>query len=94
MDKPAPTTEQLKEQWNAFAPEFARVLTRQTDVSAFQMLTQLQLHKEDVRSVVEVGCGAGGGTQLLTSLMRPGAKVVALDLTPAFLDIGTSSLAL
>ncbi len=92
MDKPAPTTEQLKEQWTAFAPEFSRLLTRQTDVSAFQLLSHLQLYKDDVSKVVEVGCGGGGGTQLLTSLMKPGAKVVALDLTPAFLEIGTAHL--
>lgn len=94
MNKPAPTTEQLKEQWNAFAPEFSRVLTRQTDVSAFQLFSNLQLYKNDVNQVVEVGCGAGGGTQLITSLVKPGAKVVALDLTPAFLEIGKPPLSI
>lgn len=96
MDKPPPSTEQLRDLWSAFAPEFARVHTRHTDVTAFQLLTQLQLYKPDVRHVLEVGCGAGGGTRLLLDQApRPDSfHVVAVDLTPAFLDIGKISITL
>jgi len=92
MDKPPPTEAHLKEYWSAYAPTFTKFLTRQTDVSAFQLVTQLQVHKENVRSVVEVGSGAGGGTQLIVQQVRPGTKVVALDLSPAFLDVARKRL--
>jgi len=88
MEKPAPTTEQLRDQWDAFAPDFSRILTRQTDMSAFQLLALLQLYKEEVQNVVEVGSGGGGGTHLLTTLARPGTKITAVDLSPVFLEIG------
>ncbi len=83
-----PTEQENKQMWNTFAPVFSSGHTRSTNQAAFSLATHLHLYKDDVNDILEVGCGGGGGTELINMLKRKEAKFVATDLSDVFLEHG------
>jgi len=92
-DLPPPTAESLKSQWNAFAPIFTDKLQPLTDQTALSLATHLHLGDPSVRSVVEIGSGGGGGTEIVFRMKNPDAKLVACDLSDAFLELAKKRMA-
>lgn len=83
MSSTAPTSEQLREQWNQMAPIFvASVQTMTTDAHR-GLLQMLRLH--DAGALLEVGCGGGGLAEVARGLLPAEARQVITDLSPAML---------
>lgn len=84
-------TDELRAHWDAFAACFARAFEPVT----LQLCLSLSeaLRPGEARAVLEVGAGAGGGAELLRRGLRPGARHVVTDLSPAMVALARERLA-
>merc|ERR1711974_419861 len=73
------TIAELEEIWNAYADVFDRKITMSTNLSIHPMLINLLPVKEGM-SVLEIGCGAGGGTKFFLDMKPKDCKFTAIDL--------------
>jgi ubiquinone/menaquinone biosynthesis C-methylase UbiE len=82
MTTQAPTTEQVRDAWDALAPRFDRFTTQDWSMPfGEQALRSVDL-RPGVR-LLDVACGSGG---LAIPAARRGADVVAVDIAPAMID--------
>jgi ubiquinone/menaquinone biosynthesis C-methylase UbiE len=89
---PPPSSAQLKDKWNCAAPYFTSQLQRMSNQAAFSLATHLKVDRESVKDIVEVGSGGGGGTEILYSMKPPHARLVACDLSDAFLELAKKKM--
>eukprot|EP01087_Luapelamoeba_hula_P017577 TRINITY_DN5551_c0_g1_i1.p1 TRINITY_DN5551_c0_g1~~TRINITY_DN5551_c0_g1_i1.p1 ORF type:complete len:280 (-),score=57.95 TRINITY_DN5551_c0_g1_i1:73-912(-) len=83
--------DELRSAWNAFAPVFAEYWSFNTSVPAYALAVQLQLGS--AKRVLEIGCGAGVGTDVALVLTGKDTVYVATDLAPDFLEFAKKRLA-
>ena len=83
MSSTAPTSEQLREQWNQMAPIFVDAVQTMTTDAHRGLLQMLRLR--DAGALLEVGCGGGGLAEVARGLLPAGARHVITDLSPAML---------
>jgi ubiquinone/menaquinone biosynthesis C-methylase UbiE len=82
MTNRAPTTEQVREAWDALAPRFDRFTTQDWSMPfGQQALCSVDL-RPGVR-LLDVACGSGA---LAIPAARLGADVVAVDIAPAMIE--------
>ncbi len=87
---PIPDLEEVRQAWNAFAPQFDARYERITLQLARVLIDQLDL--EAARALLEVGCGAGGAARIASRRLPAGARQVATDLAPAMLERARAKL--
>ncbi len=80
----------LRSRWDTFAPVFADRYERYTRTLANTLASAAEL--EDARSVLELGCGAGGGALEIGRDLSPEAHLTCVDLSPGMLRIARSRL--
>jgi ubiquinone/menaquinone biosynthesis C-methylase UbiE len=82
MTTQAPTTEQVRDAWDALAPRFDRFTTQDSSMP----FGEQALRRVDLRPGVrflDVACGSGA---LAIPAARRGADVVAVDIAPAMIE--------
>jgi ubiquinone/menaquinone biosynthesis C-methylase UbiE len=94
----APSDETIKETWNEFAKIFGEVMEWNTNPlahSLFQCINLLNLPENTL--IVEVGCGAGGGSQACLNALQlynsGNVQFKAFDLSPQMVEIAKQKLA-
>jgi SAM-dependent methyltransferase len=87
---PVADTDTLREIWSAFAPDFARHFDPVTAHLATRCHERLDLH--NATAVLEVSCGAGGGSVQLAHALGADARLVITDLSPAMVDLAVQRL--
>lgn len=84
----APPPRSLLGDRSAFLFEFLRHPTQIASVVPSSSFLEARLVRETdaarVRTIVELGPGTGGTTRALLQAMRPDARLLAIDLSPAF----------
>ncbi|KAL6069358.1 2-hexaprenyl-6-methoxy-1,4-benzoquinone methyltransferase [Balamuthia mandrillaris] len=86
----APTEGMLRSIWNEFAPTFAQE-ARWTDQVAHTLAAHLQLGSAQ-QAILEIGSGAGGGTEIICRAKPENVRVVATDLSTEFIAIAKKRL--
>lgn len=81
--------DQLRQKWDAFAPHFQKAIEPYTMVTAHSLLTEIGIQSVQTQSVLDVGCGAGGGLALANFLRGPNTTLYALDLSPEMLRLAS-----
>lgn len=80
----------LRSRWDTFAPVFADRYERYTRTLANTLASAAEL--ENAASVLELGCGAGGGGLEIHRYLRQDARLTCVDLSPEMLRIARSRL--
>lgn len=76
-----PDTEQIRDAWDAIAPDFDRHTTPRSMAFGEEILTRVELRPGT--RVLDVGAGSGA---LAIPAARRGADVIAVDLAPAMVE--------
>jgi len=77
--------------WDEFASIFQKHIERSLKISAFSLFTFLRLN--EAKSVLEVGCGAGGaGLLAQREFLQKGSKFHMVDLSPKMVELATATM--
>jgi len=87
-----PTIEGLAKKWNEFSTGFTEYNTHSTTNSAFILVSAMKFDSPNVKDILEVGGGAGMGTELILKYKPSESKVITTDLAPDFLSISKNRL--
>ena len=79
---PAPTTAELRTQWNQLSDWYEAKCTQMTGKIFRAFVDFLRLSEAKV--VVETACGTGNGIAILRSVSPPETKILASDLSDSF----------
>ncbi|KAL9652301.1 hypothetical protein ABK040_011959 [Willaertia magna] len=85
-----PTENQLKLQWDGFSKLFQEFHERSTIITAQTMISMLGINdtkSTEQRIILDLGCGAGGGSFLIASQMRENDKLICMDLSSKMLEL-------
>lgn len=82
--------DELRAHWDAFAPLFARCCAPGTSLLARALIEHLRL--AEAEDVLEVGAGPGDGAVVLQDSLRPGARLVVTDISPAMVAMARDRL--
>jgi len=88
----APTDAQLVDTWGGFSVTWEQIFEPFVLVLTHSLVNAVRLHDHGVKSVLEVGCGAGAGTHLCNFLKPKHVELHAVDIAPAMVERALAKL--
>ncbi|KAL9646185.1 hypothetical protein ABK040_008058 [Willaertia magna] len=94
---------QLKEKWDQFSTIFQQHFERSTMITAQTMISMLGINnpsqqfeenqeEQKERIILDLGCGAGGGSFLIASQMKENDKLICMDISSKMLNLTKEKL--
>ncbi|KAF2073686.1 hypothetical protein CYY_005003 [Polysphondylium violaceum] len=86
------TSAELEKKWDEFSTSFARYYEPNTLPICFLLISNLGLTsnfngRPHIRSILEVACGAGAGTEMCLNLKKPETHLEACDISSEMIAI-------
>jgi ubiquinone/menaquinone biosynthesis C-methylase UbiE len=81
---------EIRSRWDEFSSSFEKYFQQSTMTTAYSMLTFMKINES--KSIIEIGCGAGGAGNLAQNLLQEDCKFIMTDLSSKMLELARKRL--
>lgn len=82
-----PSTPEIKTRWDTFAKCFQESFEPSANITAYSLISSLNIGKEQPKRILDLGCGAGGGSFLIGVTQHPESHLTCMDLSSEMIEL-------